>query len=161
MSGRWLPSPATMIAVVALVAALAGTAVALPGKKSVKANDLAKDAVTSRAIKNDAVRPDDLAPRAHLWAEVGAEAVLRSGSEPNIVVSRVGPAQGSYLVDFNRGEIGTCSAVAQISGFTPGGNIPAGFVATELDPAGDAVRVETANVNNNREDRSFTVAVHC
>ena len=55
------PSPALIVAIIALVAALAGSAVALPGKSSVKKNDIAKNAVVSKAIKNDKVKGVDIA----------------------------------------------------------------------------------------------------
>ena len=48
------PSPAMAVAIVALIAALAGSALALPGRNSVKSNDIAP--------RN--VRGSDLAPRA-------------------------------------------------------------------------------------------------
>ena len=48
-------SPSMAVAFVALVAALAGTAVALPGKGSVTKDDLKKGAVTKKAIKKGAV----------------------------------------------------------------------------------------------------------
>jgi hypothetical protein len=43
------------VSVIALVLALAGSAIALPGKGSVDKNDLAKGAVTKKAIKKGAV----------------------------------------------------------------------------------------------------------
>ena len=54
------PSPALIVAIVALVAALAGTAVALPGKNSVKGNDIAKNAVKSSDVKNDKLTGTDI-----------------------------------------------------------------------------------------------------
>jgi hypothetical protein len=54
------PSPALIVAIVALVAALAGTAVALPGKNTVKSNDIAKNAVGSSDIKNNKVKGADV-----------------------------------------------------------------------------------------------------
>jgi hypothetical protein len=51
----WAPSPALLVSVIALVLALAGSAIALPGKGSVDKNDLAKGAVTKKAIKKGAV----------------------------------------------------------------------------------------------------------
>lgn len=54
-ASRWArPSPALVVAVVALVAALGGAAVALPGRNSVRSNDIAP--------KN--VRAGDIRPRA-------------------------------------------------------------------------------------------------
>lgn len=49
------PSPALVVAVIALVAATTGAAVALPGKNSVKSDDIARGAVTKKAIKKGAV----------------------------------------------------------------------------------------------------------
>jgi hypothetical protein len=54
------PSPALIVAIVALVAALAGTAVALPGKNTVSSNDIKKNAVRSSDIKNDKVKGVDV-----------------------------------------------------------------------------------------------------
>ena len=44
------PSPAMVIAVISLVVAIGGTAVALPGKRSVDSNDLRKDSVGARSL---------------------------------------------------------------------------------------------------------------
>lgn len=57
---RRLPTPAMLIAVVALIAALTGSAVALQGKNSVKSNDIAPDAVKGKDIATGAVKPADL-----------------------------------------------------------------------------------------------------
>lgn len=46
-----LPSPATAISLVALFVALAGTAAALPGKGSVSADDIRRNAVTGKHVK--------------------------------------------------------------------------------------------------------------
>ena len=54
------PSPALVVAMVALIAAVSGTALALPGKNSVKSNDIAKGAVKGKDIKNEAVKPHKL-----------------------------------------------------------------------------------------------------
>jgi hypothetical protein len=54
------PSPALIVAITALVAALSGTAIALPGKNSVKSNDIQKNAVGSSDIKNNKVKGADV-----------------------------------------------------------------------------------------------------
>lgn len=73
------PSPAMVIAVIALVAALGGAAVALPGRNSVRSDDIAPKAVKTR----------DLAPKAVKGAKIAAGAVgpfktdtMRLGSVP-------------------------------------------------------------------------------
>jgi len=55
-----LPSPAMLVALIALVAALAGSALALPGSNSVKSNDIKRDAVKGTDIAPGAVKPSDL-----------------------------------------------------------------------------------------------------
>ena len=54
------PSPALVVAMVALIAALSGTALALPGKNSVKSSDIAAGAVKGRDIAKQAVKPPKL-----------------------------------------------------------------------------------------------------
>jgi len=49
------PSPAMFVAVVALVMAMSGAAIALPGRSSVDASDLAKGSVTTKAIAKGAI----------------------------------------------------------------------------------------------------------
>src|ERR687893_2138535 len=64
------PSPAMAVAFIALLAALSGTAVALPGnntvdsgdikKGAVKASDIAKNAVNSGKVKNASITGTDV-----------------------------------------------------------------------------------------------------
>ncbi len=58
---RFLPSPAMIVAIVALIAALAGSAVALQGKNSVKGNDIAPGAVKGSKIDKQAVKGSKIA----------------------------------------------------------------------------------------------------
>lgn len=52
---RWIPSPAMVIAMLALIVAMGGTATALSGKFSVKRNDIAPKAVSTNQIAGKAV----------------------------------------------------------------------------------------------------------
>jgi hypothetical protein len=54
-SGRGRPSPAMVVAFVALLAALSGTAVALPGTNTVDSGDIKQGAVKTKDIANGAV----------------------------------------------------------------------------------------------------------
>jgi hypothetical protein len=54
------PSPAMAVAFVALVAALSGSAIALPGSSSIDKNDIKKNAVTSKTIKNNSLKGADV-----------------------------------------------------------------------------------------------------
>lgn len=52
---RRLPSPALLVGLIALVAALSGSAVALPGKNKVDKNDIRRNAVGEKQIRAGAV----------------------------------------------------------------------------------------------------------
>jgi hypothetical protein len=57
------PSPGTVLAFIALVVALAGTATALPGRNQVKRDDIAANSVLSRHIRNGQVNSADIRNR--------------------------------------------------------------------------------------------------
>jgi hypothetical protein len=54
-------NPALVVALVALVAAMGGSAAALPGSGSIDRNDVKKNAIRSKAIKNGQVKGVDIA----------------------------------------------------------------------------------------------------
>jgi hypothetical protein len=64
------PSPAMAVAFVALLAALSGTAVALPGKNSVDSGDIKKNAVKTLDIAKNGVKSADIAKNAVTGAKV-------------------------------------------------------------------------------------------
>jgi hypothetical protein len=70
-----LPSPALVVAVIALVVATTGAAIALPGKNKVKSDDIAKNAIKSKQIKKGQVKTSDLANNAVKAANIAAGAV--------------------------------------------------------------------------------------
>ncbi len=109
------PSAALIVAVIALVAALAGGAAALPGTGTVDRNDLKRNAVTKRAIKRKAVTKralktaavtaQKLAPEAVTGAAIAAGAVTPekiAEHEPRHVVGSPGEPQ------FSNGGEGDC-----------------------------------------------------
>ncbi|HZO04918.1 MAG TPA: hypothetical protein VFB52_00890 [Solirubrobacterales bacterium] len=70
-----MPSPAAVIAIVALVFAVSGVAVALPGKNSVATKDIKKNAVTAAKIKNGSVTEAKLGDGAVTTSKIGNDAV--------------------------------------------------------------------------------------
>jgi len=86
------------VAYTALFIVLGGTAVALPGKKSVDKNDLKKNVVKTKNIKNKAVTRAKLAPNA------------------------IGPGQAGGLVEGN-GQLTTRSFTSNRVGFLPDAQI--------------------------------------
>jgi hypothetical protein len=69
------PSPAMVVAMIALFAALGGTATALRGKNSVRSDDIRRNAVKASDIASGAVRTKDLASKAVKSAKLGVNAV--------------------------------------------------------------------------------------
>ena len=67
---RRRPQPALVVALVALIAATGGSAVALPGSSSVDGNDLKKNAVRSKTIRNGQVKGLDIARDAITAAKI-------------------------------------------------------------------------------------------
>jgi hypothetical protein len=60
MSRFRAPSPALIVAFVALVAALSGSAIALPGKNKIDRNDVKRNAITGKQLKNNSVKGADV-----------------------------------------------------------------------------------------------------
>jgi hypothetical protein len=93
---RHRPSPAMVVAFVALCVALAGTASALPGKNRVKKGDIARSAVTSRTIAKGAVRTRAIKSRNVTRSRIALKAIdsSRVGSDAltgaNILESSLG-----------------------------------------------------------------------
>jgi hypothetical protein len=100
---RRLPSPAIVVALIALIAALTGSAIALPGKGSVDKGDLAKGSVTKKAIKNGAVTGKAIKAGAVTEAALADNAVTTAKIADNAVtdakVDGVVPAAFAYIND--------------------------------------------------------------
>ena len=73
------PSPAGVLAFIALGIAIGGTATALPGTRTVQDNDLRTNSVTARAIRADHVREAELQAGAVQDEELG-DIVVREAS---------------------------------------------------------------------------------
>jgi hypothetical protein len=72
---RHRPSPAMVVAFIALSVALAGTATALPGRNAVKKGDIARSAVTSRTIARNAVRSRHIKSRNVTRSKIAKKAI--------------------------------------------------------------------------------------
>jgi hypothetical protein len=116
---RTRPSPALIVAMIALAAALAGSATALPGKNAVDKNDLRKGAVTKRALKKNAVTTKALRDAAVTAPKIAAH------EAPHVVGA---PGEPSFA---NGGE-GDCvwRNISATEGFS--GTNPAAFYRDQL-----------------------------
>lgn len=123
------PSAGLVVAVVALVFALSGAAVALPGKNKVDKNDIAKNAVTAKALKNGAVTGPKLGAGAVTEAKLGAGAVTSAKLADNAVTG----------AKVDEASLGTVPAATKAE---------TAEKATSAQTAGSAEKANTANSAN-------------
>jgi hypothetical protein len=148
---KLLPSPAIVVAVIALVAALGGSAVALKGKNSVKSNDIAKSAVKGQDIATGAVKPGDLdlikvdgeagpLPTASVPAtDLGGPSVTVRVPETGLVAIY---ARGTGEIDGGGG-----NALAQIHLYEPT-LLPSAPRVMEFDNSDPQLRITTPGTGN-------------
>jgi hypothetical protein len=164
-----MPSPAILIATLALVAAVAGTAVAESGlnantsasakktakkalKKAKKANQTAKGA---QASADDAqASADDATP---LTAVVAADGSVARGTGVTSTNAKLS-GSGLYTVEFDR-SLSDCVWVAQIGN---GNSTPTiyGEMSTWAESP-NGIFVQTASSAGVLADRPFHLIVHC
>ena len=149
---RRRPSPAMVVAVIALFAALTGSAVALRGHNRVKSDDIKNGQVKSADIRNGQVRTGDLAKgavtpsRANLTksAQVGGAGVTSSSSATDLG----GP---SVRVSVPPGALVAIYAKAQIS-VTGGGsnNANVGLFEPTISPSSPTIMQASAGTLSQR-----------
>jgi hypothetical protein len=116
------PSPALIIAMLALFVALAGTAPGLPGKRTVDHNDLRKHVVHTGKIHNGAVTRAKIANRAVNDAKLDSDsrarwAVATNGGDlvrSKGVVASEQISAGVYELTFNR-DVSDCAWSATVA----------------------------------------------
>jgi hypothetical protein len=87
------PSPAMIVAMVALAAALAGTATALPGKNKVDKNDLKKKVVRAKNVKKNAIESKHLEDGTVQAADIAAGVIANDIAD--VTGSATGGPRGS------------------------------------------------------------------
>lgn len=96
---RLRPSPALIVALIALLLATSGAAVALDGKGSVGAKEIRKNAVRSKHVKAKSLKGGDLADSTISGKQVGAESLdgsdLRGFEIADDSLIRVGATQSA------------------------------------------------------------------
>ena len=180
---RVIPSPAMIVAIVALVMSLGGSAYALvitgksirnntvTGKdirsKSLRGHDLRGDSVGGGAIKESSLGTVPAAGLAtssaglDFWAVVNGNGVLVRGRGQAAGDPAGRSGEGIYHVVFNR-DVRGCAYVATVGSPTVDAIPPSGQVTVASHPTNvNAVRVRTGNDAGVALDRSFHIAVIC
>ncbi len=164
---RARPSAAMIVAVIALVAAVGGTAVGLPGKKSVDKNDLKKNVVKSKIIKDGQVKTADigagevnsgdigngevgagdiangvLQPRA--FATVNSDGTVVASNSEGVSTSNVQVVSAGTLYCFNGLGFQPKIVLANVV-WAGGGNSDVRTAAGPLDDVGSCPGVEQAS----------------
>ena len=179
---RLIPSPAMIVALVALVMSLGGSAYALVitgksirnnsvtgkdiRKHSLRGHDLRADSVGGGAIRESSLGPVPVAGTAgsaagvDTWAVVNSDGVLVRGrglvaGDP---AGRVSP--GIYQVVFNR-DVRGCGYVATIGNVSVGGPNRGQVSVASLPTSVNGVRVRTADDAGVEADKPFHLAVTC
>jgi hypothetical protein len=176
---RLIPSPAMIVALVALVMSLGSSAYALG---VINSDDIQDDSVTGVDVKERSLRGHDLrknsvgrlainesrlrsvrAKGLRFWAVVDFNGTLKRGSKglTNADVGRVGSSTGLYDVTFKR-DVHPCSYQATIGGAGVAVPTQSSQITVSASPTSNkAVRVRTANGAGGAEDKAFQLAVIC
>jgi hypothetical protein len=143
---KTLPSPALVIAFIALVAALGGaSAVALPGKNTVTADDIKKNAVGASEIKRNAVRSSEVKSNAVGSSEVKNDSLTGADideSTLNVGGGGGGPT-GATLVSFTGRLAANQTLTRTIGNFT---------ITSATNAAGNcgAIQLQSGNLDSQR-----------
>ena len=144
------PSPAMVVALVAVLVATAGSATAAT-------------LITSRDIQNGAVRKVDLNRSLvreiedTVFAQVDADATLSGGRGVRSVGRTPDATEGDYRVTF-AWNLRRCAPVASVRGVQPSEFY--GFITTYI-PSANTVRVVVRNAQGTKADSGFNLAVVC
>lgn len=165
------PSPAMVVALIALVVALAGTAYAAQTinggaikKQTIGGGKLKKDTLTGFQINNNKLGTVPFAQVAThtFWAVVNnpaspGNAALARASGPGITAAEGGGAV-SVTFPFN---VSVCADVAQRN--NAGTTVPlSGYAQTNTSPANpNAIEVHTRDKDGGNEDADFHLIVVC
>lgn len=161
---------AHVLGVIAIVLALSGTSIALPGKNSVDTGDIRNGTITGADVRKNALNGNQIAEqklsavrlatsaieaRNVLWAVVknpnGAKnaAIIRAGQASTVA----GEGNDLTNVAFGR-DVTNCAWTATSQG--------GGYAQTTATPGvAGSVTVRTRNAAGNLEDEPFTVQVVC
>ena len=114
---KQLPSPSMGVAFVALLLALGGTAVALPGKNGVKSDDIAKNAVRSSDIKSSNVGSSDVKNNALTGSDVDESKLGKVPSATSADTATTATSATTATTATNATALGGTPAASHLRGY--------------------------------------------
>jgi hypothetical protein len=176
------PSPAMVVALIALFVALSGSAYAVA---TIGSNDIINGSIRNRDFKDGTLRgneskPDGFGPNAIKEQVLDAgklkqvtSAIAADGVTRHVVVSNVGAAvrgrgvassartgDGQYQVVFDR-DVRSCTYFATLGDESAAGPGAGSVAVTSAAANVNGVRVVTRNPNDSPANRSFHLLVSC
>jgi hypothetical protein len=112
-----LPSPSMTVAFVALLAALTGTAVALPGSNTVTSGDIKNSQVKTQDIRNSTIRGKDVRNSTIRGADVGANSL--TGSDINEATLGTVPSASTANSANSANTANSAGTAGNVAGVTP------------------------------------------
>ena len=163
---RLIPSPALVIACIALFVAMGGSAYAV-ATGSINGREVKNFSLTGKDIKKDGIGGGTIkesrlgtVPSAESLSHSAVVAAAGQFVRGKGVTSAVRVAEGRYQVTFNRNVQG-CVTVASVGDPSAAGP-PAGQATTAgLATNGNAVQVRTAQGDGTAANRGFNLIVSC
>jgi hypothetical protein len=159
------PSPAMAIAFVALLAALSGTAIALPGSNTVNSGDIKNNTIRSKDIRNGTVSGKDIKNGSVKSADVGNDSLTGTDINEGTLgeVPSANHANSAGTADALGGTPASqyrTSAAGVVSQFMLDGNqLENGFgQLPTLDNEGDGIDTFTFPFNINDEKHNIVVS---
>ena len=159
------PSPALVVAVIALIVACSGTAVAgvatissLGKSDKKKVRSLADQEIDAKAPNLSVKSAGDVTNQ--LWAAVNANATLARATPGIVDVSRDPTSDGKYIVTADR-DISNCFYLASLGGSEPGIGARGDISVNPIASSNRSVYVLTSAESAVNADRAFTLLIRC
>lgn len=167
---RFRPSPAMLVAIIALVVAASGAAVALPGENRINSGDVRNNSLRGVDLKNNKVTGRDVresslrqVPSAANGvkgiATISANGTVFEAQSLNVTQANVVKPPGTTgAFCFTGLPFNPIAAVAQLRNFSLGGNTDAGVFPDNLGTVCSPVPDTSARVQTYNTDSSGSVA---
>lgn len=164
---RFLPTPALIVALVALFAAMSGAAVALPGKSTVDSGDIVNETIKSKDVKDGKLKTQDVQDETLTRDDLGSTSVradelggIHTHSN-STSVGGVGASNGFYQTDSTTATCGAGEQVISGSGHWSGEAANEELFLSEIVVSHGSNAVTVKGGNDSGNTRTLVAVAHC